>query len=272
MQPFTDITVQPSYGSKSAIISWQLNSSYTGVVWVYRSPDGAGNWELLNTTAVDNASQYLDENLVVHVRHLIPHYRLVLEEGDGTTHDSPIVGLFERLTRQQYQGVSKMMKMEYLNMSRGNGIQVLHYKPLSAGTDAWTVDPITGATRGDASCPDDTSYGEAYDGGFRRPFLTWIMPKKSGKIAVNDREGGAGSVGEYEIDARFLAYPRPAPGDLIVHVPTDNRWSVESDIEPFNFRGLMPVAFEAKLKLLPRNDPRYRVPLPETLPPEMTRP
>lgn len=273
MQPFTDIHIQPSYGNHTALITWEMNPSFAGNVWVYKSPDGAGDWDLASTTPVDSATgQFEDTNLVVRVRTMTPHYRLVLEEEDGTLLDGPVIGMFEELPRHQYQAVSKAMKMEYMNMSRGSGIQVLHYKPVMIGPSSSIIDPITGAVSGDASCPADTTYGAIKTPGFRRPLLTWIILRRVDEYGAEDRDDGKGLVDEVTASARFLAYPRPNPGDIIVHPPSDSRYQVLEKIRPILFRGIMPVAYEGKLLMLQRNDPRMRIPLPDAMPPTITRP
>lgn len=264
MQPFISVHVQPSYGSHTALISWSLVPTVSGDIWVYRSPDGAGDWTLVNTVPVDSSDgQFQDSEFGSRALALIPHYKLTLELANGDLLDSPIAGPFEHLTRTEFGGLSKIMKMEYMRMSRGNGLRVLHYKPRLTGPDAPTVDPLTGSIRGDASCPSDTSYGEKKAIGFRRPFLTWVELQEVGDYGADDRTDGLGTTDEQTITARFLAYPKPMPNDVIVHVPTDNRYEVKSAIVPFMFRGLMPVGYTAKMRLIPRNDPRYRIPIPD---------
>jgi hypothetical protein len=272
MPVFQSIRLQPSYGARKTLITWDLDPAYTGSVHIFRSPDGAGDWKLLNPTAVTSDNFYEDTTFTIQNRFMVPHYRLLLIDSNAVEHDSPIIGILDELRRQEYGGLSKIMKLEYLRMSRGNGVQVLHYKVKTRGTLSDLYDPETGAQIGDDSCDTDSSFGQKFVDGFRRPFLTWCEFLDVGPTLVLDKEKGLGAVDQHHVVGRFLAFPRLAPGDLIVHVPTDNRYAIGEEIKPFMFRGLMPVAYTAKMVLLQRNDPRYRVPLPDSLPPVIPSP
>jgi len=253
-------------------VSWTLDPSYTGSMHVFRSPDGAGDWSLMNEVPITADDFYVDYKFTITNRHMVPHYRLLLIDSEGVEHDSPIRGILDELSRSEYGVLSKIMKMEYLRMGRGNGIQVLHYKVKTRGALSGLYDPETGAQIGDTSCESEPSFGQKFEGGYRRPYLTWCEFKDVGPTLVLDKEKGLGAVDQHHVTARFMAFPRLAPGDLIVHPPTDNRYAVGVEVKPYMFKGLMPVAWDAKIQLLQRNDPRYRVPLPDRLPPLIAKP
>ena len=128
--PFLNVHVQPSYARDQAVISWTIKSGYSGAeYYVFKSYNkGVAPWKLVNEIPT-YGSMLQDNNLFVDGD---PYYR-VLMVWNGQEFDSPIVGTFDKMSRAQYGGISRMMQLEHLRMTTGNGIQVLHYIPLIDG-------------------------------------------------------------------------------------------------------------------------------------------
>ncbi len=230
-------------------------------VYVLRSVhNGAPPWVALTNSAVSGQS-FEDDAFIVDNRMQVTHYRLVGVDADNKRYDSPIVGMFDKLTRAEYGGVHKIIKMEYTRMRAGNGLQAFHYLPLVEGEENPNYDTETGQQL-IATCPDDGSYGLPYLGGYGPPVQTWIELMQIGPEINVDKQDGKGADSTYNVRARMLAFPKPMINHLIVHPTTDNRYAVGERVQPYLFKGLIPISYDVELRLLNRNDQRYKVPVP----------
>ena len=147
-------------------------------------------------------------------------------------------------------------------MKSRNGLQILHYLPLLEGEKNPAYDDLTGQQL-IADCPEDDSYGLPYKGGYGPPVRTWLELYQIGPEKYSDKTDGKGADTTYDVRARMLAFPKPMTNHLVIHPPTDNRYVVGEIVQPYLFKGLFPVAYDVTLKLLRRNDPRYRVVVPQ---------
>ena len=262
VNPFIDIVVQPSHGDRKVLVSWVLAQGFASLkVYVLRSVhNGAPPWVAISNSAVPGQS-FEDDAFVIDNRMQTVHYRLVGVAADNTRYDSPIVGMFDKLTRAEYGGVHKMIKMEYTRMRSGNGLRAFHYLPLVEGENNPNYDEETGQHL-IATCPDDDSYGLPYLGGYGPPVQTWLELMQIGPEINTDKPDGKGADTSYNVRARMLAFPKPMTNHLVIHTPTDNRYAVGEQVQPYLFKGLIPIAYDVQLRLLSRSDNRYKVPVP----------
>ena len=180
---------------------------------------------------------------------------------DGQTHESPIASAFDQMTRSEYGAAKQIIHYEYLRMSRGNGVRVLHYLPLVEGELNPDYDPETGQNV-IATCPDDDSYGLKFKGGFGPPLQTWAeFLQINESLSINNED--MGMTDSVIVRARLMAFPKPLRNHLIVHPTTDNRYVVGDEIKGSYFKGFVAVSYDVELTLLTRSDPRYRVPVPQ---------
>jgi hypothetical protein len=262
--PFLNVHVQPSYAKNQAVITWTVRQGYAGAeYYVFKSYNkGVAPWTLVNEQAVyTNLLQ--DKNLFVDGD---PYYR-VLMVWSGQEFDSPVVGTFDKLSKAQYGGVSRMMQLEYLRMSTGNGIQVLHYVPLLDGEYIDSVDPETQQVYG-LPCKEDftSDLGEMFKGGFASPVYTWVEISRFGEDERIEDDAGLGVNSKLIHQARLLAFPRPKPNHVIIHPSTDNRYAITTKIAGNFFRGVFPISYDVGLQLLRKTDPRYKIKIPSVLP------
>jgi hypothetical protein len=263
MNPFLNVNIQPSYGKNKAVINWSVMPGYeNGDFYIFKSYNkGTPPWHLCNEVPAKNG-MYEDNDLFVSYD---PYYRILLVH-NGIEYDSPIVGAFDKLSKAQYGALSKIMKLEHLRMSSGNGIQVLHFIPLISGEVNSDVDPLTLQEYG-TPCPEDTTnFGGIYKGSYGPPIYTWMEILRFGEDVRQESENGLDVKFELNHGARMLAFPRPEPMHLIVHPETDNRYAVMSPVVGNYFRGVFPTSYNLKMQLLRRTDPRYRIPIPDSLP------
>lgn len=267
--PFINVSVQPSYGANKAIVSWTVQTGYEDAdFYVYRSKNnGRPPWELINEEPA-TMGMLEDDNFVVENRLQQVYYRIYMKK-DTEEYDSVIFSYFDKLSRRQYGGINKMMRLELKRMSTGNGIQVLHYIPLNKGEPNPNFDEETGQLLGPdcpEDAPEDDSYGQRYIGGYNSPLYTWLELPVRGADLLSDLDNGMGMDDTHIAQARMLAFPKPQRGHLIIHPSTDNRYVVGEHVKGHYFRGVVPVAYDTRLHLLRRGDPRYRVPVPDELP------
>ena len=265
MHQFTEVLIQPNHGRREAIVRWTVNrelSLANPVYHVYRSPDGAGDWALVNPVPTED-TELLDTGFSFPSRVSTPHYRVLAVLDGQPGPDSGPVGLFSRLTRREYGAVRRMVELEYLQI-RHDGIPVLHFIPRTRGKIAEGWDEQTGQVS--EVCVDSQavdSYGLKYEGGYRAPLYTCVHWRDTGPTLKMDRDDGMGILDEFKVTARMLAFPRPEKGHLIVDPATDNRYIVGEVVKPWSFRGVYPVRYDAQLELARRESPVYRVPLPD---------
>lgn len=269
--PFTSVTVQPSYGSRKTLVTWTVLDEYEdGDFYVLRSPDGVRSWKLLNVVPANNF-QLEDDLFIVDNRVQVTHYRVYLKHPTLGEFDSPPIGLFDTLTRSEYGIARNIMLREIARMHNGrNAVEVLHYIPLASGTPNPHYDPDTNQKYG-AECPstgpEDASYGLPFIGGYGLPIRTWVELKSMAPEVTSVDNAGLGNTEQVVVRrARMVAAPKPHRGHLLVNVHTDDRYAVGEEIIPYRFRGVAPVAYDVTLHLLRRGDPRYRVPIPNPLP------
>ena len=269
--PFVDLSVQPSYGKHRVVLTWRVNPGYeAGNFYIYRSIDGAPPWTLLNPdTPVTDRLFFEDDTFIVENILQMSNYRILLEK-DGKQYKSPIVGFYSSsIDRAEFGAVRQAMRAEYVRMRAKRGLRVLLYTPLLTGTPAPGFMEDSGQVINSTNIdPDKDSYGQRFIGGYNPPTETWLSISSVAPTSFSERPDGMSNEDTSISTARMLVFPLPKAGDLIIHPPTDNRYGIGDQLKVFRFKGIIPVACEAQLQLISRNDPRYRVPVPVLPPPE----
>jgi hypothetical protein len=265
-RPFTNIIVQPAYGYNHAVLRWSVSKDYRD--WgalVYRSPDGLTSWELLNADEEPVfTTEFLDTDLPPAARLDRVHYRINLEQPiTGVTIEGPLLAFYEQLSPSDYQRASLMIRAELKRISRGPGIPMFHYVPLTRGTVNPFYDKVTWLQSGsECKCNPDQSYGMPFVGGFGPPLQTWVHLVDVQR-SREWKEDATGTKDSSRATARLLSFPHPSLGHMLVHPATDDRYVVAAgEVKPFLYRGMVQIGFEVTLILLRRTDSRYQVPVP----------
>lgn len=268
MFAFTSFTMQPVYGQQLVGLTWGVLPQFDGgEIFVYRSLSGNAPWDLLNEEGIPAALGYWVDNVgaLMGRKQLNVHYRLALEVkrvGATLVFDSEIINTATALPARQQRTISDMMRAEWQNMYESNGVRAWLFAPLLKGIPVPGFDFQTKQMLSTGmQVAGKESYGEAYVGGYGQPMLTWIQLLGGGVQNFQRTQDGM-SIEAQPVKGRFLAFPRPLPDYLIVLPAQDDRYVVGRVIEPFLFRGLVPVGYEAALTLLPRTDARYKLPVP----------
>lgn len=262
---FRTINILPSHSAKTSVVTWTTIPELADAEFrVYRRYDGGSKWVLLTEEPVYGTT-YADTTFNISNKVQVPMYR-ILAVKDGKEYVSPDIALFSKYSRVDYGLAQNIIRLKYLQ-ARHDGTAVLYYPLIRNGKMSSALDDVTGQ-RVKASCPgakDDPSgtgdYGTYYEGGFYRPFVTFVrfLGARLEKENVLD-------VGKFDAtvqDAQFLCFPPVRTGDMIVDVATDNRWFVDSSINPELVRASIPVGFTARVALQDHNNPCYAVPLPD---------
>lgn len=267
-QPFLDVAIYPSHAKRVAIIAWTVIPALKNAeFYIYKKWDGGAEWELLNTIPATGTT-YADTDFVFRTKEQVPHYKL-LAIVDGKEYESPDVALFAHANRKAFGVAHNIIRAKYMQ-ARQDGLPVLYYPAIKNGAMNASLDDITGQ-RLTATCPDknstdpnadaDNDYGTYYEGGYYRPFLTFVrfMGGKLQRENILDD----GIYDESVQQTKFLAFPPVRSGDMVVDVSTDRRWFVGSSIQAELVKGIIPVGYTAELALQAHNHPCYTVPIPD---------
>jgi len=265
---FSSVLVYPSHGTRECVVAWETSPEWDGAkFFVFRSDTGTKPWTNLTPEGLQGVKEFLDEEFYLEDKLETRYYSIYAELGPELYAKSPSVGMFDHLSRNQYNLMKAMVRREIRDRRRGNGIRVWHYVPLTSGEPNPKYDRDTGQLV--SSCPDDTSFGLPFVGGYGEPIQTWMKIMSDDAFKEEDKADGTKKETVTET-VRLLAWPLPRRGNLIVHPPTGDYYVVDSVVKPFRFRGIAPIAYHTRLVKLRRTDPRYRVLVPEFEPDEVT--
>lgn len=260
MKLFEHFVVYPDWGNGAARISWQLMPDVTGAVYLYRSPLGlSGTWERLNTTPLEATGEYVDDSVPKGDAFAFHYYRgLIAPSADTSTWlKGEAISALSMLTRREYHMVKTIMRREWRDMVRGNGLEALHCVPRLSGAFAAGVDPVMGI-RTRPECPDESGFGfgQTYANGFYPPVLTRIRIMKIGEKVEKAKPENTGSEQDKDVSLRLLAFPRPREGHMLVMLGSGRRYVIADAIQPFWFKADHPVAWECRAVLLDARDAR----------------
>lgn len=251
--PFASVWVTPDYQAGRAVVRWTLRKPRSGVeIYVAKSPTGGPPWKLLNPGAPVSGLDYFIDDTFEGSAIRSTHYRLGTLDDNGALTSSPAVGPLSRLTLEGYKALAIALRDERKYMSGGSGVQVwlFQVKPgLSEGADEITGQTVT--TGGDP------------DANFMTPIFTWVLPLSQRTIKKEDAQDGLSGTQETTQRFRFLAFPNPLPGDVIVIPETDVRWVLTGDVQSYDLLGKVPVAHECNAMRLSPGDTRYKLITPE---------
>lgn len=266
--PFRDVAIFPSHNKKTAIVTWKVAPFLRNAeFYIYRKIDGGATWKLLNKKACYGTT-YADTTYELKNKVDVPHYR-ILALLNGKEYTSPDVAVFAKTSRIDF-GLSQHIIRAHYIQARRDGIPVLYYPAIRNGKMSSALDDVTkervkavcGGSKDVGDDEEDTNdYGTYYEGGYYRPFLTFVRFVGSRVQKANILDDGI--FDETVQNAIFLAYPPVRTGDMVVDVATDRRWFVGDSIQAHLFKSIIPVSYTAFLTLQAHNHPCYSVPIPK---------
>lgn len=267
MSLFRNVRIYPSHGSRQATITWDMAAGTpAGDVYVAFSSTGTkGTWRELNpeTPVASAVGMYQDVSLEMNKGSADGFYKLLLI-ANGVDYMSEPLQIMGDITKSEYGIIRAMIHQEFTQMRCTNGYPVWHCIPREHGEPAESVDPDTGKQEGEECYivdPEERSYGLPFKGGFYTPVLTWIGVLAHNEGLKDDPEKFSPE-DTHKTSVRLLAFPRPARSHMIVDPTTDMRYLIGEEIQPFLFRGVYPVAYNATLEHLNQSDERYQFQTP----------
>lgn len=271
--PFQLFEVIPAYGVFQASVNIRMKPGKAGDVYIYRSTNHGGDWELLNPDAplvlADGGSVvFADTNLIVGF-HDTPYYRGVLDATGGppsTWEAGPAVAPFSYLTPRQAKLATACIKKETraISGSKTDGMPAFHIIPRNGGVAIPTYDSETDQVLG-PSCPnsDTNGFGNKYVGGYYPPFQTWVKMLAASPISTPGTPEATRENQEADIQLMLLSFPIPEVGHLIVLPQSDRRYAIKNPIKPHYFPGTtIPISWVVTCALLIPGDERYRLEVP----------
>jgi hypothetical protein len=259
---FQSIHVQPAYGARQALVSWRvtLPDKAAADVFIYRSETGLpGSWKILNDTTPIPAhiGGFVDDNLVAEKSTAPFYYRAAMRLSATEIIDSPVTSTFDTLSRRDFTLMTNILRHQLRRMDLEKALRVLLYIPRPNGSYQANINPVTGQQISGPSEAALADTGAPF--GFYQPIKTFVALTGSMRRAQEKFPEGGGSM-VTRVAARFLAYPMPAPGQVIVQPNTDTRYVIDTDLQINAFRGMAPVYCTGSLELLPKTDWRYKLP------------
>lgn len=260
MRLFDHFRVYPDWGNGAARISWQVAPDITGDVYLYRSALGLpGTWERLNATALGTSGVYQDATVPKEDAHAFYYYRgLVAPDIDESTWlKGDSVSALSTLTRREYHMVKTILRREWRDMVRGNGLDALHCIPRLDGALSPGVDPVM-KIKTRPECPGELGfgYGQTYADGFYPATRTRIRIMKIGEKVEKPRQDHTGIDQDKDVTLRLMAFPHPREGHMFVLPDSGRRYVVADAIQPFWFKADHPVVWECRAVLLDSRDER----------------
>ncbi len=267
MNGFLDVSIFPTHAKNKAVVAWiTVPEIKDAEFYIYRKWDGGAEWELLNTEPVYGTT-YADTQFTINNKLQVPSYRLLAIK-DGKEYESPEIAVYSKIDRKAFGVAQNIIRGLYFQ-ARQDGIPVLYYPAKKNGAMSSSLDDLTGqresatCTGGDGDDPSN-DYGQFYDGGYYRPFLTYVRMLGAKRVKENVLDEG---LFDNSIQhALFLAFPPVRSNDLVVDVSTDRRWIVGKTIQAQLVKSVIPVAYRTEISLQEHNHPCYSVPIPDNYP------
>ena len=259
MQAFTSLEVQPSYGNKSAIVSWDVDVLFRDVTkfQIFKSPDGRTNWQELNSSDYESLGTrvIIDKSFIVQNYKDNWHY-VVQFTYNGKTYKSQSVGIYNELDKTEFAQFYQMLQAEYRHMvvSRA-GIKYLICRPKLSGEESDSVDPISGMEIGNSL--NECTSGQKFIGGYEDPFITYGIMLQDQYNANLDVNGNNLQVTK-NIVIKTFAIPIIRQNDIIINPRTDDRYGVIA-ANTIYFKGKVPFMSDAQVTLLARTHSAYNI-------------
>lgn len=269
MRYFRDVSIFPSHSKNTAIIAWMVDPSISRAeFYIYKKVDGGAEWELLNEDSpVTDTMVYADTEFIIKNKSQTPAYKILAYIDAEHEYESEEIALYSKYERKTF-GIAHHIIREFYRQARQDGIPVLYYPAIKNGKLSTSLDSITGQ-RVKASCNKDSEnpdndYGSIYEGGYYRPFLTYVRMVGAKLVRENYLDDGLFDDATQKV--LFLAYPPVRSGDLVVDVSTDRRWLVGDNIKTHTLKSTIPVSYEAEMSLQVHTHACYDVPIPDNYP------
>ena len=229
---------------------FQLQASQSGVA-------GASDWVDVGPPAGADALFLVDDAQRLYGASATLHYRVVLTTPVGA-YVSPAANVYGLLTKEQWLRAREVMRKESLVMRRFVGVNGWLLKAKRYGALCSCVDPTTGEVNNSS---DPVCFGTGYVGGYHPPvplfFANLSNPDAYERAAYNEARG---TVRPVVVTGRVVADLPVVSRDAWVQAGSDERYYV-ADVRELVAVGSTPVVYQVTLRLAPRSDVLYALPI-----------
>jgi len=255
MQSFLDVKVQPIYGQFRALITWKtVPELASGEFVVLKSPDGVNDWQpVASGSGIEDA---IDENLVGQGKLLEQYYKIRVTSR-GQAHESPPIGTFGTVRRDEFGAARMVMQKEFEILRRFTRFLICKLR-VNAPPCKRCVTLDTDQAIGTSLCPE--CFATKKEGGFFPPVVSYGRIVKSSPIVQLDSREGVGSSDPSNHVIRMIAFPLLRKEDMLIDPVADRRYLV-NDVDPSVFGGKIPVVLSVNTQLLVSRDIRYTFPI-----------
>ena len=250
---FYNITVYPFYGDEFVYLKWNnaIGNKNKRII-VERSPDGHTEWKSINGDGQFNITEFVDPEFIPG--NLLDKYHYRLRIGNVISNS---VSFFDVLNKREFGMFRRMLQMEQLRMSRGNGMSVLYFRRKNTGDLSDNVNPYT--RQQVAAYYDNDGVTNRFKGGFSGPIKTWLELNATKKSAGELDQQGHGLNDNTIKQSRMFATPYPQLGDLFINPRTNDRYVLNNISQVFYFKGNIPFMLNGEIELLPRDNLIYQL-------------
>jgi hypothetical protein len=255
MPAFLDVKVQPIYGNFRALITWKVAPELAGGQFiVLKSPDGVNDWKPV--TSGVGISDAIDDNLVSQGKLLEQYYKVLVSHRDQA-HESPPIGTFGTVRRDEFGAARMIMIQEFQVMRRFTKLLLCKLR-VHAPICSLCGDAETGQSIGTSLC--ETCFATTKEGGFFPPVVTYGRFLTVSPMTKEDSQEGTGSTDPSNQTLRMLAFPLLRKEDMLIDPGADRRYLVETTEYDY-FGGKIPVVANVRTVLLAARDVRYKFPI-----------
>ena len=186
-----------------------------------------------------------------------PFIVCLANRGNATTRFESILSLLN-IENKCINSYNEILQKDSVNclLLRPKGLSGQKYMDLNQDTPNY--DQITGEQIGVST--DTSAYGEIFKSGFSLPILIQISLDAIATQHVDNSQGQGSDIHRIA-SISGCSYPTPMRGDMIVITETDERYFFDQITSESLFKGLFPFTYKGTMRLIPRNQVQYKIPL-----------
>ena len=257
MNPFTRITILPSYAQGFAFI-WDISDGFSDPLpWKFKiqqAQTSESTWEDLSPE-LTNMFAWSDMQKRVVSKDLVLFFRILMTTPEGEYIYALKHPYGDFLTRREYLIERDIMRREVLQQRKLAGVESeIWIKSVNGIKCPTCTDPFTGNIS-TSNCRDclGTGWLPPYHGPYP-VWATYSVRRRNTEL----KPDGTGLQQIYSHDIRMVGFPFVKDKDIIVDKSSDKRYIVDAVNHETEIRRI-PVVQTLHTVELPTSDPRYRI-------------
>jgi hypothetical protein len=231
--------------------TFQLQVSQSGV-----AVDGGDDWVDVGPPSLNPPGYVLDDTQRLWGVAPTLQYRLILTTSRGSYVSLP-TGVFGTLRVRDWLTIQEIVRKEQLMLKAFVGVNGFLLKAKRYGTRCSCVDLTTGEVRNSS---DLNCFGTGWVGGFHPPVPLSFANLTNATADEHVDYALRGVIRDVTIKGRMVATLPVVSRDAWIAVGSDERYYVHEVTEVASFSSV-PVVLDVSLRLAPRSDVIYQVPV-----------